>query len=302
MDRARQQISLIDAASNLGLRPPEPGVAPGVYKLPWALRAQGLAQRLNAKEGGVVVAPRYQPDWHPGAGPRNLHGIATVARALAGVCARVMDSGDWPLVLGGDCSILLGPLLALRRRGRHGLVFIDGHTDFRHLGNAEAVTSVAGEDLAVATGRGDPAIADLDGLSPLVLPEDVAVLGVRSGDDNLAEVRRLGIQVVDADAVRLDATAAAQQALAGLRQREVEGFWIHLDVDVLDSAVMPAVDSPLPGGIGFSDLSALLRCLSADPLACGLQITIFDPDLDPDASHAAALVTNLVEGLSARRA
>lgn len=94
----------------------------------------------------------------------------------------------------------------------------------------------------------------------------------------------------------------ARQAVAGLRQREIEGFWIHLDVDVLDGAAMPAVDSPLPGGIGFNDLSALLRCLRADPLARGLQVTIFDADLDPDASRAAAPVTSLVDDLSARRA
>jgi arginase len=63
-------------------------------------------------------------------------------------------------VLGGDCSILLGNLLALRRGGRAGLVFIDGHSDFRHLGNSENGRAAAGEDLAVACGLGDPVIAD----------------------------------------------------------------------------------------------------------------------------------------------
>ena len=40
--------------------------------------------------------------------------------------------------------------------GRIGLVFIDGHSDFRHPGNAPYVGAAAGEDLALVTGRGQP--------------------------------------------------------------------------------------------------------------------------------------------------
>ena len=61
----------------------------------------------------------------------NPRGIADYSVALADVVARVIDAGEFPVVLGGDCSIVLGlPLLALRRRGRHGLLFLDGHADF----------------------------------------------------------------------------------------------------------------------------------------------------------------------------
>ena len=53
------------------------------------------------------------------------------------------------MVLGGDCSILLGSALAMHRLGeavggRIGLVFVDGHSDFRHPGNASYVGAAAG--------------------------------------------------------------------------------------------------------------------------------------------------------------
>jgi arginase len=44
-----------------------------------------------------------------------------------------------------------------------------------------------------------------------------------------------------------------------LLKKELDGFWIHLDADVLDDEVMPAVDYRLDGGLSFSDLSELLR-------------------------------------------
>ena len=68
------------------------------------------------------------------------------------------------------------------------------------------------------------------------------------------------------------------------------GFWVHVDADVLDPAVMPAVDSPLPGGFGVAELTELARPLATNPVARGLQLTIYDPTLDPEARGATVLV------------
>ena len=66
---------------------------------------------------------------------------------------------------------------------------------------------------------------------------------------------------------------------------------------------MPAVDSPAPGGLDPAELIGLLAALA--PRAAGAQITVFDPDLDPDGRHAALLADIADTGLgqlgSARR-
>ena len=74
------------------------------------------------------------------------------------------------------------------------------------------------------------------------------------------------------------------------------GYWLHLDMDILDPAVMPAVDSPDPGGLTAADLTALLAGLA--PGAAGAEVTVFDPDLDPDGRYAALLTEVLVTGLA----
>jgi arginase len=135
MLNSERELVVLDAPSNLGLRPPAPGAVPGVYKLAGALRDKGLLERLVAADGGVVVPPRYQSQWKRGDGVRNERAIERFSSRLADRVGALLDRGSFPVVLGGDCSILLGNMLALRRRGRYGLVFVDGHSDFRHPGN-----------------------------------------------------------------------------------------------------------------------------------------------------------------------
>jgi arginase len=102
----------------------------------------------------------------------------------------------------------------------------------------------------------------------------------------VAELRHLGPEEV------------ARRAVATLAGRGVEGFWVHVDADVLDPEIMPAVDSPEPGGLGYGELAALLRALTSSELAKGVELTIFDPDLDPDGRLAGELADTVVTALA----
>lgn len=289
---------MLDAPSNLGLRPPEEGAVPGCYKAPWALRNHDLLRRLHANAVGVVVPPRYRAAWEPGGPVRNEEAIAKYSIRLADCLQVLVAEGSFPVVLGGDCSILLGNTLALARRGRYGLAFIDGHSDFRHLGNAPAVGAVAGEDLAVVTGRGGR-LANLDGHRPYVRDEDVVVFSIRSDDECAAELDELANAMFDAATIELEGgESAARHGLAHLEKPGLDGFWIHLDVDVLDPQLMPAVDSPDPGGVSWESLEAVLTRLISSPLAVGLEVTVFDPDLDEDGALAARLAHLLERSLA----
>src|SRR5262245_23781487 len=116
--------AIIEAPSILGLFPG------GVERLPGALLEAGLAEALGARRAGVVTPPRYDPTRDAATGLLNPTGLRDYARQLADASGDVLDGGETPIVVGGDCSIVLGNLLALRRRGRFGLLFLDGHADF----------------------------------------------------------------------------------------------------------------------------------------------------------------------------
>ncbi|MEU9054341.1 arginase family protein [Streptomyces sp. NPDC048384] len=295
-----RNIVVLDAPSNLGLRPPAPGTVPGCHKLAGALREQRIVQRLRALEGGVVVPPRYdRGDWQEGDGVFNAAAIAGYTRRLADRIEHHVRAGDFPVVLGGDCSINLGAALALRRIGRYGLAVVDASPDFRHPGNSDRVGAAGGEEVALATGRGQEDLTNLEGLRPYLRDEDVRYFGIRDYfEEDRAELADLKIPVVTVGDLReWGAEALGSVTRQAFEIPQLDGFWVHLDADVLDPSVMPAVDSPDPEGLTPDELVALLRPLLASAHCVGLNVTIYDPDLDPEGTAGALLTDTIVAAL-----
>jgi arginase len=280
--------AVIEAPSILGLRPS------GVEALPEALIRAGLIDRLQARHAGRVEPRTPYSPVRDETRTLNAPGIAAFSRQLADTVEGVLDRGEFPVVLGGDCSILLGNLLALRRRGRYGLLFVDGHADF-YQPEANPNGEAASMDLAFATGRGPEVVTDIEGRRPLVADADVVVFAYRDA----AEQAEYGSQplppavcAMDLPLVRTHGVDAAARAAVGRLTRNdgPEGFWIHVDADVLDDAIMPAVDYRLPGGLSWDELRAVLRAARASARAVGLDITIYNPALDPAGAGARGLV------------
>jgi arginase len=71
------------------------------------------------------------------------------------------------------------------------------------------------------------------------------------------------------------------------------GYWVHLDVDVLDDAVMPAVDYQQPDGLSWQDLETVLRTAFSGG-AAGLTVTILNPRLDPTGTITRDLTACLL--------
>src|SRR5262249_18303065 len=140
----------------------------------------------------------------------------------------------------------------------------------------------------------------LAGKSPLVNGKRVVLVGRRSltaacGQDALETSSILDLPFTTSS---IDAPGdLAVAALDRVASPNVRGFWIHLDVDVLNPNVMRAVDSPEPGGPTLDELVELLAPLVRHPLAVGLDLSIYDPALDADRSGARQLV-GLLEKLT----
>src|SRR4029078_4323180 len=98
---------------------------------PHPLTTEGLDEQTGAAARISLTPPPYVPGPDP-TGINNAQALLDFAETLAGVFGPVLDGNGFPVVLGGDCSIVFGPLLALARRGRSGLLFLDGHADFAH--------------------------------------------------------------------------------------------------------------------------------------------------------------------------
>jgi len=306
---SKREISVISAPISLGLRPGDRGQEPGTWRAPEVLLAGGLADKVAARQRIALARPTYEFGAQAGTRIRNGNTLRTFLLELGERVQAELAAGRFPLVLGGDCSVLLGCLYGARRAGGRGLVHVDGHSDFFHPGNYDTqarLGSAAGMDLALATGRGEDVLAKWPGIEgPLVADADAVQAGERDaedadydqyyGDIKRTAITRLTIQQI----LREGIPRTTERILARLAERGLDRAWVHVDLDVLDEKVMNAVDSPGKPGFDYAQLSTVLRALLGSGRVIGLDACIYDPDLDPGHRFAAPIVDCLAGALGA---
>ena len=301
MGKTTRRLVIIEAPSNLGLMPLGDDLEPGTRHAPAALRQLGLYDRLTVERVVAVEPPPYRRDDERRVNIRNIDAIADYSIRLADAVEEAVEAGCFPLVLGGDCSILIGSMLGLARQREAALLYVDGHTDF-YLPEQSATGGGAGMDLALATGWGPSALTDLEGRWPYVTTRRVAALANRYREGTppapIPDIAESGMVYRPLERLRSEGIAACVDAALNRIDADREGFWIHFDVDAIDSRLMPAVDSPQADGLDWQEAAALLT-VALKRRALGLQVTIYDPSRDPGYVAGKALVEWLVEALTA---
>lgn len=296
------KVSIIEFPSNLGLKEPIEGHEPGVKKLPDWLRKHKFHDFIKAESVYRLNPPACSIYLDKDTGVRNTDKIVQYAKEQTIVLEKVLCEHTFPLIIGGDCSILIGNMLALKKKGNYALFFLDGHTDF--IGPELSTTGgAAGMDLAIVTGYGHPALTNIDNLKPYIKEEYVWCVGNREYDKkyiepvlnsninyySLTELRSMGMQKCVSDFFSM------------VSDYNLEGFWIHLDVDVLNDTIMPAVDSPQKDGLDYEELDQVLQLLLSHQKAAGLEITILDPDLDPTGQYTKEFVHSFCNSFNTAR-
>jgi len=285
------RYAIIEAPSVLGLWPS------GLQDAPKVLLEMGLGVGLGIAETLRLESPPYDPRRDPETHMLNPQGLAAYTQTLAREVWNMLEDKHVPLLLGGDCSILLGPALALKERGRYGLLFVDGHMDYWDA-RLEPYGEAASMDLALVTGNGPALLSNIDGLGPYFNPEDCCAYGTRDhlqDKDFIETPYPQELERIDVKEAHARGAQGVEQALARVTKDELEGFWIHFDVDVLDDEIMPAVEYRMKDGLSYEELTRLLRAAFATGKVMGMTLTIYNPNLDPQRWIARKLVTKLLE-------
>lgn len=276
----------------LGVPTNSAGTINGVARAPRTLREAGLLDELRrhaeVHDYGDVKLPDPSPERDAKTRVIDPRGLAALVTRVRDAVVPILDNGHFPLVIGGDCPLLLGCLFAAGSHDRVGLLFVDGHED-AYLPEQSSTGEAADMELAFALGIADASWSpELGNVLPLVEPDDVRILGARDAELLRAEgVASLGdrLALVDGNRLAADPGGAAAAASSSL----IHPWWFHLDLDVLSTEALPAIDYPQPGGIGWKELALVATAaLSNDPT--GWDITIYNPDLDPEGNHARRIV------------
>jgi arginase len=269
----------------------------GEERAPEALRAAGLAAAFDARDAGDVAPPLRDPERDPASGVIAHAQLRRSSENLRDAVAGALRDGDRPLVVGGDCTLLLGAIAGAREAvGRVGLWFVDGHADYFD-GASSPTGEAADMELAILTGNGPPGLVDIAGEVPALEPADVVILGHRPPDadpDVALELGRVPYSIARTSAEEIMATGPEMVGKRWARELGGRGpTWLHLDLDALDEAALPAVTYRQPRGLTWEAFADLVRPLLASPALVGASVADFNPDLDPDGAHARRIVDAL---------
>lgn len=288
---------LIEAPSNLGLIEPQPGIEPGVKYFPEAMRQERFAELAGIEDTITVTPPSYSGEIDAESRARNADKIIEYSKQLANVVGENIQQKNLQVIIGGDCSILVGAALALKRSGNYALFYLDGHTDYV-LPHQSGSNGAAGMDLALVTGNGHNKLTNIEKLKPYIEEENVFCCGNRDieFDWYVNAITQSNILYYDLYAVRKKGIEnVVNEFLQRVASKKLDGFWIHFDVDVLNDEIMPCVDSRQEDGMSYDELKQTLQPLIASPLCAGIEVTIFDPTLDKDGRYGKQLATQLTD-------
>lgn len=250
------------------------GFSTGVARMPESLGFTGVDIRVSAE---------------PVRGPHGFLAEKSLVRMVADVEAAVRDSfaaGEIPIIIGGDCPILLGALAAMENPG---LVFLDGHEDAW-----QPTPDVRGEasdsELGIAIGT------VLAPVGPVIDRSRVVALGPRDAAELVdSGHERIGAVIALQDDAWLNA-ASAHELLSFAAPATSSDWWLHVDLDVLSTSALGAVDYPQPGGLTWRRLERTVGLLVADGGCRGASVGVYNPDLDGGSS--AKRIRTFVERLA----
>jgi arginase len=276
----------------------------GAERAPAVLRELGLPAALGGGDAGDLEVGIHGEERDPGTGLlASAEVLASTAGTRAAIAAR-LDADERPFLAGGCCSLLPGALAGARdARGRTpGLVYLDGHADL-YDGRTSTSGEAADMPISVALGLGPSAWVEAAGGAG-VAAADLALVGYRDREESIADGMRQPETLSPAPTLRplerLRAEGAAAVAAELSRTIAAAPFWLHFDVDVLDSELFAATDYRQPDGLGWEEVGAILDPLLAAPNLIGASLGCYNPDKDPGLACGRALVAALTPRRTSR--
>ncbi len=227
----------------------------------------------------------------PESGVIAIDDVLAMTRVVADAVASLSGEHRAPFVMGGCCSLVPAVLAGAQRSlGDVGLVYLDGHLDL-YDGKTSPTGEAADMPISVVVGRGPASWVDAAGVT--TDPGRVWLVGPRDLEEALMyghpHPRDIpGLTHIDAETIR-ERGASTVGASVGSDASDGAGFWVHLDVDVLDQRAFPATDYLMDGGLEVAELTDLLRPLLTTSACVGVSVGCFNPDKDPDGANGAAL-------------
>lgn len=291
------KVGLIGVPYNIGWR------GPGIDEGARALRDAGLVDELKKVVSEVVdysdVEVRLPPRDDSNPKLLNPRQVEAVCRSLAAKVHGTLDRGYFPLIIGGEDSVIMGIIEGFQRAlgPRIGLIYMDAHGDFNTPGTTPSGL-IGGMNVAITAGRGPKELVEMFGRSPLLPEENIVLYGTRELDAMeeiaLAESK---VRVYTREKIReVGVENAVKEILRDLEPR-CDKVYVHVDLDVLDETAMSAQSLPVGDGLSMGEFQETLQGLVRSGRLCGMAIMVFNAAEDPKGVEARKVVRLIADVL-----
>ncbi|MGG1675610.1 arginase [Neobacillus sp. NRS-1170] len=274
----------------------------GVDMGPSAIRYAGINERLKPlfdeiHDLGDIPIGRPEVVVDKESNLRNLDLVAEKTSMLAEKVDEAIQSGSFPLVLGGDHSIAIGTLAGVAKHYNNlGVIWYDAHGDL-NTADTSPSGNIHGMPLAASIGLGHPKLTELGGYFPKVKPENVVIIGARSLDEGeRILIKETGIKVYTMHEVdRLGMAHIMEETIAYLKER-TDGVHLSLDLDGLDPSECPGVGTPVMGGISYRESHLAMEMLEEAKIITSAEFVEVNPILD-EKNKTAQIAVGLMGSL-----
>lgn len=284
------KVSVIGIPYNVGWR--GQGIAEGAR----AFRDAGLIDELKKVINEVIdygdVEVRLPPRDESNPKLLNPKQAEAVCRVLATKIHSTLQRGCFPLIIGGEDSVLMGIIEGFRRAlgTRIGLVYMDAHGDFN---TPETTPSglIGGMNVAITAGRGPKQLVEMFGHSPLLPEENIVLYGTRELDSMeemaLAESK---VRVYTREKIREDGVEKVVKEILHDLKLRCDNVYVNVDLDVLDETEMSAQSQPVRDGLSIHEFQKTLQAIVKSGKLCGIAIMVFNAIKDTKGLEARKVV------------
>jgi arginase len=278
------------------------GTAGGTELAPTALRRLGLGEVTAGPDLGDLEV-RIRADGRDlETGVVGLDDVCHTTHEIRRAVAATLARGEIPFLVGGCCAMVPGALAGARDvRGTVGLAHLDGHLDLYDQ-TSSPLGEAADMPVAVGLGRGPRSWVDAAGGSA-VRSSDVWIVGYRDREQSLRDGMLMPedleppIPCLSTSEVMQIGPAETGRRVAEALGDDPGGFWVHLDLDIVDPELFFANDAPEPDGLDWRQLTDLLGPLCSPAALLGISLGCYNPEKDRGHDNGRRIVEVFREAL-----
>ncbi len=295
MSQTEKTVHIVNVPLDLGASRRGTDAGPSAFRIAGLRNAiSGLGYTISGESD--IPVPIMETRQLEDSKARFKDEILSVCVQLAEQTKDILDSGETPLVIGGDHSIAMGTVSGasahFRQEGKKvGLIWFDAHGDM-NLPETTPSGNIHGMPLAHLLGYGDPQLSSILGADPAVAPENVALIGIRDIDRVEREfINKSGINAFTMrDIDQLGMSEVSRRALEVVNA-DTAGFHVSFDLDGCDPEVIPGSGTLVPGGVSFREAHLLLEECASNGRMTSMEVVELNPFLDQANISAERAVT-----------